>query len=251
MVCSIEIIKSLFEYGANVGGNRGVTLTAIGERREAKDALFEGFASIGQALASGRRVEIVEVLAQGERTVEEIAEVIGQSVANTSHHLRTLARAGLVATRREGTHIHYRVASDGVVDVWLGIRRLAADQLDAIEELACAYLGDRDDLEVVGRGELEDRLRRGDLILIDVRPEVEYAAGHLPGAISIPPDQMDRLNELLPTIPEDGDIVAYCRGPYCVFADDVIRYLGRRGRHALRLIEGVPEWRRGGGRIET
>ncbi|MPZ54479.1 MAG: metalloregulator ArsR/SmtB family transcription factor [Acidimicrobiia bacterium] len=228
-----------------------MTLTTTSERREAKDDLFEGFAIIAQALASGRRVEIVEVLAQGERTVEEIAEVIGQSVANTSHHLRTLARAGLVSTRREGTHIHYRVSSDGVVDVWLGIRRLATDQLHAIEELARNYLGDRDGLEVVGRSELEDRLRRGDLVLIDVRPEVEYAAGHLPGAISIPPDRLGRLDEVLPTIPEEGDIVAYCRGPYCVFADDAIRYLGRRGRHAVRLIDGVPEWRRGGGLIET
>jgi DNA-binding transcriptional ArsR family regulator len=229
----------------------GVTLTAMTERRQAKDALFEGFATVAQAFASGRRVEIVEVLAQGERTVEEIAEAIGQSVANTSHHLRTLARAGLVATRREGTHIHYRVASDGVVAVWLGIRGLAADQLAAIEDLARTYIGFRDDLEVIGRDELEDRLRRGDLVLIDVRPEAEYSAGHLPGAISIPPDALDRLDELLPTIPEDEAIVAYCRGPYCVFADDAIRYLGTLGRHALRLEEGVPEWSRAGGRIET
>lgn len=220
-------------------------------RREAKDALFEGFATIAAALASGRRAEIVEVLAQGERTVEETADAIGQSLANTSHHLRTLARAGLVATRREGTHIHYRLASDHVVDAWLALRRLAAEQLDDIEALARAYLGERHDLEVVGRAELEARLRDGDLVLIDVRPESEYAAGHLPGAISIPPDQLERLDDLVSAMPPDQEVVAYCRGPYCVFADDAIRYLAGQGRSARRLVEGVPEWRRGGGAVET
>jgi len=221
------------------------------ERREAKDALFEGFASIAAALASGRRAEIVEVLAQGERTVEETADAIGQSLANTSHHLRTLARAGLVVTRREGTHIHYRLASDHVVDAWLALRRLAAEQLADIEALARAYLGERDDLEVVGRAELEARLRDGDLVLIDVRPESEHAAGHLPGAISIPPDQLERLDDLVSAMPPDQEVVAYCRGPYCVFADDAIRYLAGQGRSARRLVEGVPEWRRGGGPVET
>ena len=220
------------------------------ERRDAKDALFEGFAAIASALASGRRAEIVEVLAQGERTVEETAEAIGQSLANTSHHLRTLARAGLVATRRDGTRIYYRVASDQVVDTWLALRRLAADQLDTIEDLVRAYLGDRDDVEVISRDELEARLGRGDLVLIDVRPEVEYHAGHLPGAISIPPGHPERLDDLVSTIPPDEEIVAYCRGPYCVYADDAIRHLAGQGRRALRLVEGVPEWRREGGVVE-
>lgn len=220
-------------------------------RRQAKDALFQGFASIAAALASGRRVEIVEVLAQGERTVEEVSAEINQSVANTSHHLRTLARAGLVATRRRGTHVHYRLASDRVLDAWLAIRRLAAEQLDSIEELARAYLGDRQGLEVIGRQELQERLERGDLLLIDVRPEAEYAAGHLPGAVSVPPDQLQLVDELLQNIPDDREIVAYCRGPYCVYADDAVRHLAARGRRAVRLQEGFPEWRRQGGPIET
>ncbi|MGQ0848125.1 MAG: ArsR/SmtB family transcription factor [Actinomycetota bacterium] len=219
-------------------------------RREAKDALFEALASIAAALASGRRVEIVEVLAQGERTVETVADAIGQSVANTSHHLRTLARAGLVDTRRQGTHIFYRLASDRVVEVWLGVRRLAAERLDVIEGLARAYLGDRSQFDLIGGEELVERLRRGDVVLIDVRPEAEYAAGHLPGAISIPPDDQAALDKLLLTIPPEREIVAYCRGPYCVYADDAIRYLAARGRSALRLEEGVPEWRRDGGPVE-
>lgn len=220
-------------------------------RRQAKDALFEEFASIASALASGRRVEIVEVLAQGERTVEEIAQEIGQSVANTSHHLRTLARAGLVTTRRRGTHIHYRLASDRVLDAWLAIRLLAAEQLDSIEDLSRAYLGEREGLEMIGRQELQERLERGDVLLLDVRPEAEYAAGHLPGAVSVPPDQLDAVDELLPDIPDDREIVAYCRGPYCVYADDAVRHLIARGRRAVRLREGFPEWRRQGGPIES
>jgi rhodanese-related sulfurtransferase len=142
------------------------------------------------------------------------------------------------------------VASDQVVDTWLALRRLAADQLDAIEDLVRAYLGDRDDLELISSDELEARLGRGDLVLIDVRPEVEYNAGHLPGAISVPPGHPERLDDLVSTIPPDEEIVAYCRGPYCVYADDAIRHLAGQGRRALRLVEGVPEWRRAGGVVE-
>lgn len=218
--------------------------------RQAKDALFEGFAAIASAMSSGRRTEIIEVLAQGERTVEGTAEAIGQSVANTSHHLRSLARVGLVASRRDGNRIYYRLASDRVLEAWLAIRRLAEEQLHSIDELARAYLGDRDALEVIGRRELSERLRRGDVVLVDVRPEVEYAAGHLPGAVSVPPDELERLDSLLAELPADREVIAYCRGPYCVYADDAIRYLADRGRGALRLVEGVPEWRLAGGAVE-
>ena len=220
-------------------------------KRNAKDAMFEGFASIAAALASGRRVEIIEILAQGERTVEEIAAAIGQSVANTSHHLRTLARAALVSTRREGNHIYYRLASETVGDVWLAIRSLAAERLEAMQQLALAYLGDRAELEVIGVEELRDRLRTGEVVVIDVRPEPEYEAGHLPGAISVPPDDFSRLDALLEILPPDQEIVAYCRGPYCVYADHAVRYLAGKGRSAARLEEGIPEWRRGGGPVET
>lgn len=216
-------------------------------RREAKDALYDGFATIARALASGRRAEIVELLSQGERTVDEVAAEIGQSVANTSHHLRALARAGLVTTRRAGTHIHYRLASEQVAEVWAALRRLAAEQLDDLDQLAAAYLGDRDELATITREQLLARLERRDLVLIDVRPDVEYAAGHIPGAISTPPD---RLAHALDELPAEGDVVAYCRGPYCVYADDAVRELQARGRHALRLEEGLPEWRRSGGHVE-
>jgi rhodanese-related sulfurtransferase len=221
--------------------------TSTASRREAKDALYDGFATLARALASGRRAEIVELLCQGERTVEEIAQEIGQSVANTSHHLRVLARAKLVTTRRAGTHIHYRLASTTVIDAWVALRGLAAERLDGLDELAAAYLGNRGEIATITRDELLARLDRGDLVLIDVRPDAEYAAGHIPGAISTPPD---RLGLALDELPAEGDVVAYCRGPYCVYADDAVRELQARGRRALRLEEGLPEWRRDGGIVE-
>jgi rhodanese-related sulfurtransferase/predicted transcriptional regulator len=215
-------------------------------RRRAKDALFDAFAQTARALASGRRVEIVELLAQGEHTVEQIAAAIGQSVANTSHHLQTLARAGLVERRRTGTHVRYRLASEEVLDLWWTMRRVAAQQVEDLDDLARAYLGDRDDLETIGREDLMARLARGEVIVVDVRPEPEYAAGHLPGAISIPPDRLG----LLDALPADRDVVAYCRGPYCVYADDAVRHLRARGRRAVRLEDGLPEWRRSGAPVE-
>lgn len=217
-------------------------------RREAKNALFDGFGRIAGALASGRRAELVELLAQGERSVEQLATEIDQSVANTSHHLRTLARAGLVASRREGTHVHYRLASEKVLEVWLAIRELTAEQLHDLDALADAYLGDRSQIVDIDRHELLDRLGTGDLVLIDVRPTGEYAAGHLPGATSVPPGDIDRFLDELPT---DREIIAYCRGPYCVYADDAVRKLTAHGRRARRLREGIPEWRQHGGPIET
>jgi rhodanese-related sulfurtransferase len=221
--------------------------TTAPTRRAAKDALFDGFATIARALASGRRAEIIELLAQGERTVDEVAHELDQSIANTSHHLRALARAGLVTTRRAGTHVHYRLASPTVMDAWVALRDLAAERMDGLDALAAAYLGDRGELQTITREELEQRLQRGDLVLIDVRPEAEYTAGHIPGAISTPPDQLDRA---LDDLPDRGEVVAYCRGPYCVYADDAVRALQARGRRALRLEEGLPEWRRNGGTVE-
>jgi len=222
-------------------------MTTTTSRREAKDALFDGFATIARALASGRRAEIIELLAQGERTVDEVARELDQSVANTSHHLRALARAGLVTTRRAGTHVHYRLASPAVLDAWIALRDLAAERLDDLPTLAAAYLGDRSEVETITRNELNRRLQVGDLVIIDVRPAAEYAAGHLPGAISTPHDQLDHA---LDTLPIEGDVVAYCRGPYCVYADDAVRELRARGRRALRLEEGLPEWRRSGGPVD-
>lgn len=214
-------------------------MPTVQARRKAKDSLFDAFARIARALSSGRRVEIIELLAQGERTVEQVAEAIDQSVANTSHHLRTLARAGLLDRRRTGTHVRYRLASDDVLQLWWAMRRVAADQLDDLDALARAYLGDRSQVETISRAELLELLDQEQTVLVDVRPEPEYAAGHLPGALSVPPDRPDLLDDL----PADRQIVAYCRGPYCVYADDAVRRLRDRGTRALRLEDGLPEWR--------
>ena len=208
--------------------------------RAAKNLLFDGFAGVAKALANGRRAELVDVLAQGERHVEDLASEIDQSVANTSHHLQGLAAAGLVATRREKTRIYYRLASDDVEHLWATIRAVAQTHLDYIDGLAADYLGNRDGLEEISRDELAERLEDGDLIVIDVRPEAEYEAGHVAGARSIP---IDELASTVRDLPPDVEIVAYCRGPYCVFADNAVRLLRHRRRTARRLQDGFPEWR--------
>ena len=210
--------------------------------RSTKDAMFDGFAGIAKALANGRRAELVDVLAQGERHVEELADEIGQSVANTSHHLRAMARAGVLRTRREGTRIVYMLASDRVGDVLAAMRDIASDHVAGITELVDAYVGDRAGLEPVTRRELEARIEAGDVVVLDVRPAAEFVAGHIPGARSVPVAELRRLRSLAKEI----EIVAYCRGPYCVYADDAVRQLRRRGFNARRLEDGFPEWKRAG-----
>ena len=211
--------------------------------RAAKDALYEGFAEVARALASGRRAEIADLLAQGERPVEEIAGELGQSVANTSHHLRAMARAGLVATRRDGTRIFYRLSSDRVGELWAALRDVAAEHVAGLEQLARAYLGERDGIEVVGRAELAARLKRGEVVLLDVRPAAEFEAGHIRGARSTP---ITELRRHLRALPPGAEVVAYCRGPYCVYADEAVRELTRQGFRARRLTDGFPEWKRAG-----
>ena len=211
--------------------------------RAAKQALFDGFAEVAKALASGRRAEIVDVLAQGERSVDDIAVEIDQSVANTSHHLRAMARAGLVTTRRDGTRIFYALASDRVAELWSALREVASEHLAGLEKLAAAYQGEQDGIETVDRKELAARLKRGEVLVLDVRPETEYAAGHIAGARSVP---VTELRRHLRVLPKDAEVVAYCRGPYCVYADDAVRELNRRGFRARRLIDGFPEWKRAG-----
>lgn len=215
--------------------------------RAAKTALYDGFADVAKAIGNGRRAEIVDVLAQGERHVEEIAAEIGQPIANTSFHLRALATAGLVATRRDGTRIYYRLASDRVGELWTALREVAVAHHANLDALAELYLGDRSELDQIDRDELARRLDDGDVIVVDVRPEAEYGAGHIAGAVSIP---IDRLARRLRSLPPDVDVVAYCRGPFCVFADDAVRLLRRRGRRARRLVDGFPEWRRAGLPVE-
>jgi rhodanese-related sulfurtransferase/DNA-binding HxlR family transcriptional regulator len=209
--------------------------------RRAKDALFDAFAEVAKALGNGRRAELVDVLAQGERHVEELAAEIGQSVANTSFHLRTLATAGLVTTRRDGTRIYYRLTSDRVGELWAALRDVTGAHHDQLQSLAAAYLGDRSRLEQIDRHELAARIAAGDVVVVDVRPAAEYAAGHIAGARSIP---IDRLAADIKHLPAGIEVVAYCRGPYCVFADDAVRLLRRRGRAARRLQDGYPEWQR-------
>jgi rhodanese-related sulfurtransferase len=209
--------------------------------RAAKAALFDGFAEVAKSLANGRRAELIDVLAQGERHVDELAGEIGQSVANTSFHLRVLAAAGLVTTRREGTRIYYRLVSARVADLWSALQDVAAAHHAEIDALAAAYLGDRSRLEEISRAELADRIAAGDVIVLDVRPAAEYGAGHIAGARSIP---LDQLADGVKAIPRDVEVVAYCRGPYCVMADEAVRLLRRRGRAARRLEDGFPEWRR-------
>ena len=211
--------------------------------RAAKDALYEGFAAVAKALASGRRAEVVDLLAQGERSVDEIAVEIGQSVANTSHHLRAMARAGLLTTRRDGTRIFYALASDRVGELWSALRDVATEHTAGLERLIDAYLGQRDGLDTIDRDELARRIRRGDIVILDVRPEAEFSSGHIVGATSVP---IAELRKHMKALPKDADVVAYCRGPYCVYADQAVRELNRRGYRARRLVDGFPEWTRAG-----
>jgi rhodanese-related sulfurtransferase/DNA-binding HxlR family transcriptional regulator len=215
--------------------------------KAAKNKLFDGFGAVAKALGSGRRVELLDVLAQGPRSVEELATEIGQSVANTSHHLRTMARAGLLESDREGTRIVYRLASTKVTDLWRALRDVASEQVADIDRLARGYLGDRDGLQPVSRNELARRLRRKDVVVLDLRPTPEYAAGHVEGARSVP---IGELSRRLRELPKKKEVVAYCRGPYCVFADDAVRALRRKGYRAVRLEDGFPEWRDAGLPVE-
>jgi rhodanese-related sulfurtransferase len=211
--------------------------------RAAKTALFDAFAQAAKALASGRRIELLDVLANGERTVEALAGEVGLSVANTSQHLQILRQAGLVSSRREGTSVHYRLAASEVFELWRTLRTLAASRLAEVERLTAAYLGSRDELEPVTREELARRLQDDDLVVLDVRPATEYAAGHLPGAVSIP---VGELRRRLAELPADREIVAYCRGPYCAFAHEAVGLLREEGFAARRLEDGLPEWQAAG-----
>jgi len=211
--------------------------------RGAKILLFDAFASMAKALSSGRRAEILDVLAQGPRSVEEIAGEIEQSVANTSHHLRILATSGLLRSSRDGTRVLYRLAGPRVLELWRTLREVAAENVAAVDLLARDYLGDRDGLVPVRPIDLLRRIRRGDVTIVDVRPEAEFEAGHIAGARSIP---IAELAKRLKELDRSSQIVAYCRGPYCVFADDAVRLLRRKGFEASRLQDGFPEWREAG-----
>jgi rhodanese-related sulfurtransferase/predicted transcriptional regulator len=206
---------------------------------QAKAVLFDALAESAKALANGRRAELIDVLAQGERPVEELAVEIDQSVANTSQHLQRLLRSGLVQSRRDGTRIYYSLSSPVVATLWRTMRQAAEHHVADLDRLAQDYVGDRTKLHTMTRDQLRARLRDGDVVVLDVRPEPEYHAGHIRGAMSIPiHDLKARLGE----IPRGAEVVAYCRGPYCVYADDAVRLLTTTGHAAFRLEDGFPEW---------
>jgi rhodanese-related sulfurtransferase len=203
-----------------------------------KDALFEAIAVMGKAFASATRLELLDLLAQAPRAVDELARASGQSTANTSQHLQALHAAGLVTRAREGTSVRYALASEDVLALWLALRDVSVSQLAEVERAARDYLGE--EVDAVGREELIARMRKGDVVLVDMRPSEEYEAGHIKGARSIPLAELeDRLAEL----PADREVVAYCRGPFCAYAHQAVRQLRAAGREARRLEEGWPEWR--------
>lgn len=206
--------------------------------RQAKDALFDAIALMGKAFASPRRLELIDLLAQGPRTVDELAEASAQSAANTSQHLQSLHAAGVVTRNREGNRVRYALAGDDIVELWLALRDISSVRLAEVERAADAYLGDS--VEAIAPAELEARLKRGDVVLIDVRPESEFEAGHIRGARSIPIEELD---ERLAELPDGAEIVAYCRGPLCAFATEAVQRLRDAGRTARRLEEGWPEWK--------
>lgn len=216
--------------------------------RKIKDQIYEQFSRIGKAIASPQRIEIVDLLAQGERTVEGVAGELAIPIANASHHLQALRAASLVDVRKEGTFVYYRLAEPDVFELTRIIRTLAERHLAEVDRIAQTYFNARDAFEPVGRDELLKRARRGEVIVLDVRPPDEYRAGHIKGAISVPVEQIEqRLAEL----PTEKEIVAYCRGPYCIMAVQAVQTLRAHGRAARRLVDGFPEWRAAGLPIET
>lgn len=205
---------------------------------QAKQALFEAIAVTGKAFASPRRLELLDLLAQAPRSVEELARESGQSTANASQHLQALHAAGMLTRTREGTRAVYEIAGEDALRLWLSLRDASMAHLGEVERAARDYLGD--DVETIGRAELLERLRQGDVVVVDVRPEAEFAAGHIEGARSIPLEELERR---LAELPPGQEVVAYCRGPFCAYAHEAVRRLSGAGRSARRLEGGWPEWR--------
>jgi rhodanese-related sulfurtransferase len=208
--------------------------------REFKDVLYREFARIGHAVSAPKRIELLDLLSQGEKRVEQLAEQMNTPIKNTSAQLRVLHQARLVETRREGTYVYYRVAADNVAQFVRSLQALGHSQLAEVEQVANLYLTNRDELEAVTLDELQRLVRDEDVTVLDVRPTLEYEAGHIPGAISLPITDLDRrLREL----PRSKTVVAYCRGPYCVFSLEAVTVLRKRGYHARRTDAGLTDWR--------
>ena len=213
-----------------------------------KDRLYGQFARLGKALASPYRLELLDLLAQSERTVESLAAETGATTANISQHLQILRNAGLAAARKEGLFVHYRIADPAVSTLCASLRTVAERQDAELDRIVREHFGDRDEPEPVEMTELLRRARAGDVIVVDARPANEYAAGHIPGALSIP---IDDLKQRLQRLPKSKPYVAYCRGPYCVYADQAVAQLRAAGRRARRLAVGLPEWKSAGLPVEV
>ena len=216
--------------------------------RQFKDRLYGQFARLGKAMASPYRLELLDLLAQGERTVESLATETGASIANISQHLQVLRNAGLVASRKDGLFVYYRVADPAVLTLCAAIRTVAERQDAELDRIVREHFGDRSEPEPVEMSELLRRARAGDVIVLDARPATEYAAGHIPGALSVP---VDDLKHRLKQLPKSKAYVAYCRGPYCIYADQAVEQLRAAGRRARRLAVGFPEWKLAGLPVES
>lgn len=213
-----------------------------------KRELYQSIAKVAQALANGNRLQLLEFMAQGERSVDALAGMTGMTVANASQHLQALRRAGIVSARKDGQRVFYRVAGDDVVRLYDGLRVVAESRLAEVRELVNDFLGDRRALEPVLADELLTRAKKGLVTVLDVRPHEEYVAGHLPGAINVP---LDRLEDYLATLPKKREIIAYCRGPYCLMSFEAVAALRKRGWKARRLQDGFPEWKAAGLPVES
>ena len=208
--------------------------------KNVKTMLFSEFSRVSKALGSGNRLELLEFLAQGERSVEALANVSGLSVANTSRHLQVLRHAGLITARKEGQYVYYSVAGDGVIRLLAALQEVAQHNVAEVTQLVNTYLSSKDSLEPVSVDELQGRMRSGLVTVLDVRPKEEYAAGHLPGAINVP---LSELKKNVKKIPVNREIIAYCRGPFCVLAFEAVAQLRKKGLKARRLETGFPEWK--------
>jgi len=217
-------------------------------KREFKDAIYEELARIGKAAASPKRLELLDLLGQGPRSVEALAEETGQSVANVSQHLQVLRAARLVDAKKEGLYVNYRLADEGVAKFFLAVRELAESRTDEIARVTRTFFDERDALEPVDRNALIERVQSGEVTVLDVRPAEEFHAGHIPGAVSIPVADLKRR---LASLPKYREVVAYCRGPYCVFAVDAVKVLRENGFKAVRMDEGVLEWKARGLPVEV
>jgi rhodanese-related sulfurtransferase len=212
-----------------------------------KDMLYESLAKVAQALANGNRLQLLEIIAQGERSVEQLATIAGLSIANTSQHLQGLKQAGLIVPRKEGKFVFYKIAGGDVVQLYGALRQVGEERVAEVERLVRDFVGDQEDLELISATELLKHSKKGIVTILDVRPEVEFEAGHLPGAINIP---IDMLKTGLAKLPKRREVVAYCRGPYCLMSAKAVLELRKRGWKARRLEEGFPEWKAAGLPVE-